>query len=195
MQLPPNISNIPQYNSPDVTWTRMLRWRRWIRWKRTHFSGDAALSRAEVGPRDNPPPFHPLYLNSVWLYEMHVERGRVGENLATSFNGAEDVGPHFFGQLRDGGLYYFPWLRHFATLGAAGGCVAPVTGLAPRRRSRVSLLTVHPALDSSSAELAIAKHSQVSRQARREGCAAALLQRHFRPSCVISGKKCFRFSK
>lgn len=63
---------------------------------------------ALVGPRDNRSPFHALYLDSVRLDKMHVERGRVGENLATSFNGAEDVGPHFFGQLRDGGLDYFP---------------------------------------------------------------------------------------
>lgn len=51
-----------------------------------------------------------VYLYSVRLNKMHVQRRCVWENLSTSFHGAEDVGPHFFGQLRDGGLYYFPRL-------------------------------------------------------------------------------------
>lgn len=143
----------------------------------------------------NWPHFLRLYLDSVWLYKMHVQCGGVGENLATSFHGAEDVGPHFFGQLRDGGLYYFPWLRHFVTLGAVRSCVPSVIRLGPHRRGHVFILIIHPALDSSSTELTIAKHSQVSHQARLKGCSATVQKRNFRFKFVISGEKCFRFSK
>lgn len=52
-----------------------------------------------------------IYLYSVRLDKMHVQRRCVGQNLATAFHRAEDVRPHFFGQLRDGGFYYFLTLR------------------------------------------------------------------------------------
>ena len=55
--------------------------------------------------------FSAFYLHSVRLDKMHVQCRCVGENLATSLHGAEDVRPHFFGQLHYGGLYYFPMLR------------------------------------------------------------------------------------
>lgn len=42
------------------------------------------------------------------LHQMHVERRCVGQNLAASLHGAQDVRPHFFGELHDGGLYDFP---------------------------------------------------------------------------------------
>lgn len=41
---------------------------------------------------------------------MHVESRSVGEDLPTSFNRAEDVGPHFFGELGDGGSDDLPGL-------------------------------------------------------------------------------------
>lgn len=137
--------------------------------------------------------FQWLYLDSVRLYKMHVQCGCVGENLSTSFNGAKDVGPHFFGQLRDGGLYYFPWLRHFLILSAMGNCVRSVIRLGPCRGSNVFMLTIHPALDiSNSAKSTITKHSRALPE--RLLCyppkdVISMLK------CVISDTKCFRFSK
>lgn len=45
------------------------------------------------------------------LDKVHVQRRCVGKNFATSFHRAEDVRPHFFGQLRDGRFDYFLALR------------------------------------------------------------------------------------
>lgn len=45
-----------------------------------------------------------LYLDSVGLDQMHVECWSVRQNLPTSFHRAEDVGPHFFGELCYGGF-------------------------------------------------------------------------------------------
>lgn len=75
---------------------------------------------------------------------MHVESWRVGENLPTSLHGAQDVGPHFFGQLLDSGFDYFPGLRqrHFAAPRAASSAVTSVS--VRRGGSHVSVLTVHP---------------------------------------------------
>lgn len=91
-----------------------------------------------------------VYLYPVWLDQMHVEGWCVGKNLPTSLDGAQDVRPHFFGQLRDGGFYYLPWVRHRhrAAFGAVSGSVPPVRGRL--RRSHVSVLTVPP--DSAGAE-------------------------------------------
>ena len=90
---------------------------------------------------------------------MHVQRRCVGEDLATSLHGAEDVGPHFFGELRDGGFYYFSWLRHrrVATFGTVGSRVPSIICLGRDRSSHVSMLTVHPVFGSRS-ELAMAAH-------------------------------------
>lgn len=78
---------------------------------------------------------------------MHVQSWCVGENLPTSLHGAQDVGPHFFGQLLDGGFDYFPGLRqrHFAAPRAASSGITSVT-VRPGG-SHVSVLTVHPVSD------------------------------------------------
>lgn len=128
---------------------------------------------------------------------MHVERGRVGENLAASLHGAEDVGPRLFAQLRDRRPHHLAGLRRLATPAAAGGRVAPVTGLGPpRRRGRVSLSTVHPASgSSSSAGSAAATHSPASRRARPKGCCPPTTSlpptvRHIRQTCFRFSKQC-----
>lgn len=83
----------------------------------------------------------PVYLDPVWLDQVHVESRRVGQNLPTSLHRAQDVRPHFFGQLHDGGFDDFPWLghRHLAAFRAVSGGVASVRGRL--RRSHVSVLT------------------------------------------------------
>lgn len=73
---------------------------------------------------------------------MHVERRCVGENLATSFHRAEDVRPHFFGQLRDARFDDFLTLRQrlFATVQTVFRRVVVVI-CGRRRGGHVSVLT------------------------------------------------------
>ena len=56
---------------------------------------------------------------TLWgLDQVHVQRRCVGQYFPAALHGAEDVGPHFFGQLHDGRRHELPRDRERGTSGS-----------------------------------------------------------------------------
>lgn len=93
------------------------------------------------------------YLYPVRFNEVHVQCRCVGKNLPASFHSAEDVFPHFFGQLTDAGFYHFATVRQGILLAFESVCRRRIAGipLVHRGSGHVSVLKVRAEFAGASA--------------------------------------------